>query len=164
MAKINISTIRADLPVTDIQINVAMDNKAIGLVLMPPDVFIQLTVQNNTQYEYMLTNAADISVYIKSIHTQDNIVMPFLKINPQGKILGHEGRHRAGALVNAKKTKLPVAIIVTNEKGYAEYYTHSYEEGKKYLGIDSVPTVWHGQYTSKSFNAKKALTTFKPFY
>jgi hypothetical protein len=74
-----------------------------------------------------------------------------------GKVQGHEGRHRAAALYReSQQARLWVAIELLDETGHAVYYEEPpYEPGKpfpderrRYLDADDMPGYFHGQFRS----------------
>ena len=63
-------------------------------------------------------DAAELDAYNQGTTEGKIRVAPFLKINSEGRVVGHEGRHRAAALMNAEgeDAKMIVAIRYTGKK------------------------------------------------
>ena len=82
----------------------------------------------------------------KSIH------MPWLDVDVHtGKVIGHEGRHRAIAVHLANERKMAVGICL-REKGYPVYYwedTSGHPWVKTYVSKINVPPVFVGQFVHR---------------
>ncbi len=102
-------------------------NKSCGYVYMPPRDFLYLT-SNDSYNKTLLDEALTLDEYNKYAKQGKNVIPPFLIIecgdlatppmrhhspsmSPLGKVLGHEGRHRAAACINAGVSQMPVFLI-----------------------------------------------------
>jgi len=167
-----------DLPISNVQKRNAIGNKCIGYITMHPMDFLELTTTNKEGVERIMNDSQPLEVYLKSIRNRSNLVMPFLGIEvakgklgkaKRGEVVGHEGRHRAAALLKSGKTRLPVAVRVREEgrewKYYAERYVPNEGREKVFMNASIIPEVWTGQFNSSiSKNMSNALKTFESFY
>ena len=102
-------------------------NKSCGYVYMPPHDFLYLT-SNDEYIKQLLKDALPLDEYNKLSKRGKTIIPPFLiiecgnlaepamkpnkpHISPLGKVLGHEGRHRAAACINDAVPQMPVFLI-----------------------------------------------------
>lgn len=97
--------------------------------------------------------------------------MPWLDVSfdsdKDGKIVGHEGRHRAAALIAEgwrNEPIMPCAIILMGKGKWKEYYAEEWEpkHSKRYLGINDIPTRFLGQFDGHA--VEPDLSTFSSFY
>lgn len=94
------------------------DKKGAAIVLMDPDIFLELTTADAAQVRAIRDAAKPIDTYL-SPEVQKNLLLPpFITIDPNrdNKIVSHEGRHRAAAVVNAGGKAFKV-LIRTAEEG-----------------------------------------------
>ena len=132
------------LKVTQAMIENAKDRKGIGLMKMDPYDFLKLT-----------TDSSSVGQWIKEEHettkpldqynewaTDGTIrVMPFLNINMQtGKVMGHEGRHRAAALMAVHGQEMWVCVFLKKD-----WYTVDKVDGK-WLTEADIPNVLIGEF------------------
>lgn len=92
-------------------------NKSCGYVMMDPRDFLDLTTapgKHPTKQE-LLKEALPLAEYNEFAIKGQNILPPWLDIEtekaPIGKVIGHEGRHRAAACVVAGIDTMPVFLI-----------------------------------------------------
>jgi hypothetical protein len=93
------------------------DKKGAAIVLMDPEVFLELTTADAAQVRAIRDAAKPIDTYL-SPEVQKNLLLPpFLTIDPNrdNKIVSHEGRHRAAAVLNAGGKAFKVLIRTTEE-------------------------------------------------
>jgi hypothetical protein len=123
------------LPWTDYMWEWAEDMKVSTVVDMHLDKFISLTIGDIADAQDIQKEAAPLAVYEKHI---DQMLPLFLKVQEDGKVIGHDGRHRAAAMLNAKPRQFtaPVAVIIADEDGYAD---------RAYTSKD-LPRFWKSQF------------------
>jgi len=153
----------ADLTVTANHILVMRDNKAVGFLPLHPLDHLRLTTSSDEHLNDLIKSTPDhkgkkikLARYNKWAEDGDSIIPPFLRVQmSDGKVVGHEGRHRAAALYRADQEALMwVAIELIDEHGYAVYYEEPpYEPAKgmprdrrRYLDQADVPDVFLGQF------------------
>lgn len=162
-----------DLPIHPYQKVVAKDNKCIGYMVMDVEDFLNLTTTNAQSKKEIIDNAQPLDVYLKSIRTRQNIVMPFLNIEVDelgdmtGKVVGHEGRHRAAALLKAGKKRLPVAICIRPKGKEKTYRFEAWSDKGRQLyfwDVSIVPKKLKGQFSSITVDVTKARKQFESFY
>lgn len=87
---------------------------AAGVVCMDPDDFLRLTTKTQDEVQRIQNEAQPLDVY-NDLARAGEITTPYLDVEVgtkgRGKILGHEGRHRAVALARAGGKCLPVAVF-----------------------------------------------------
>jgi hypothetical protein len=154
-----------ELIVTNAHRDVAIDNKSCGIIQMPPEAFLSLTVQGTVD-RWVEEQRAEGSVFSLDQYnawaSAGKIrVMPFLEVETTTKkVVGHEGRHRAIACVDAGLVLMPVAVIL-RKNGTKTYYEHPFIDDrthptpfkKRYMGIKDVPSVFIGQFNATSVRA-----------
>jgi len=100
------------------QLDWARDLKATGFVLLPAETFLRLTLP---VFERDLPNIeADMATVANYQQWSDKAPPPFLKIElNDAQVIGHEGRHRAAALLRERgpDAEMWVAIILAKD-GY----------------------------------------------
>ena len=71
--------------------------------------------------------------------------MPFLHVDSEsGKIYGHEGRHRAAALICAGSNEMPVSIKIRDSEKHKEKY--GYFEAAYDMKFEDLPEYIHGEF------------------
>lgn len=113
------------LDLTDTHRESAKSNKMHSLVRMHPKDFLKLTTSNDDHYNEIKGAARSLSDYNKYAREGSNVNAPHLGMDHRGKVVSHEGRHRAAALVNAGHDTMHVYL-----KGPAQR--------------DDIPERWHG--------------------
>jgi hypothetical protein len=110
------------LLVTPQQVKAAKDNKAAAIVAMPAQDFLALTTYAHHRAEGLVNfkrRALPLDEYNRYSREGETIIMPNLLIDrTTGRVRGHEGRHRAIALIAAEgpEATLPVALRVTESE------------------------------------------------
>lgn len=141
----------------------ARNMRCVGYVMMAPFDFLRLTMpQGVSVVQWIQANQkADrlpsLEVYNQYTRTRSNTQMPYLQLDwgeydsiPLGRVVGHEGRHRAAAVRVAGGTEIPVGIQIVNGL-----------HAPKYLPVPPVFTgQWNHNQTYK-FDPSK-YTPFKP--
>ncbi|MBF0098708.1 MAG: hypothetical protein HQM05_15390 [Magnetococcales bacterium] len=118
------------LEITNDQIDEAIDVHAYSLVMVDPYKFLMLTTMSNSHLREIQKEAKTLDEYNRF----NSNLMPFLWINRNtGRIEGHEGRHRAAAILANGEHEMPVAIRLLPREWNAETW-------------DFVPPVWIGQF------------------
>lgn len=126
----------------------ARTEKACGWLEFPCEEFLLLTTQN--AFRWKVDEAPDtlpLEQYNQFVKDGKTRIIPFLDVDiHSGKVVGHEGRHRALACIKAGVHTMPVAIFL-REKGSKVYYTQDYDTWEKtYKTLADVPEVLHGQF------------------
>lgn len=142
----------------------ARGNKAIIFLNMRADDFLYLTTPNEKAIEQISKEAKTRREYVAWALRGETIIPPLLKLFAKtGKVTGHEGRHRAAAILNEKKdATMWVAIIITDEDYGAMYYYETSPEGKPwsrakhYYGYKDVPEILEGQFSKVRVKVKPA--------
>lgn len=97
-------------------------NKSCGYVLMDPRDFLNLACESTSEKMEIMQEAAPLQTYNDYALAGKNLLPPWLDIEtqkaPMGRVIGHEGRHRAAACVAAKVLKMPV-FLIKREHGVA---------------------------------------------
>lgn len=77
------------------------------------------------------------------------IIPPYLSVDiATGKVQGHEGRHRAGALLRADPTATMWIAIILKEDGIDRYYRSAKDWTKTYLTTANIPKKFTGEFMS----------------
>lgn len=83
------------------------------VAVMRPEQFIRLTTKNEAEFQQIMdqtTNGLDK-------YDKQQYGIPFLDVNmTDGRIYGHEGRHRAAMVFKAGGDKFPVVIVLRRTK------------------------------------------------
>ena len=164
----------AELLVTQQMLSVAKSEKAAGVITMPAWDFLFLTI-NKSVDEWVSDEKDDtkpLDFYNGEAHKDRIRVMPFLDVEMDtGKVVGHEGRHRAAALMaNRNHAEMQVAIYLRRD-GYKVYYTQPYIDSKdytkrfikKFVSTSDIPKTLIGQF-SAGRRVPLNMKTFQPFY
>lgn len=139
------------LPINEEQKRNARSEKATLIVDIDPLVFLELTTTDKGMFptmdhllnpeKYSLDDVKnkDLAFFLSKEIQSDLIAHPFIKLDKRtGKIVGHEGRHRAAAVVRAggKWFRLAVYLIPQDWDGTAK----------------DIPSIWKGQFRNVSFD------------
>ena len=131
-----LGTPTSDLVVSEDQFRRAQDNKAAGFVAMKPRDFLRLTT-NYSVYDQIINTARTLDEYNAWTAAGRILLPPTLKVDVKtGRVLSHEGRHRAAALARAKPGGHMMVAIILAKDGYA----------KRNLGVDDAPDVLLNQW------------------
>jgi len=117
--------VETGLNLTDTHRESAVSNKMHSLVRMHPKDFLKLTTAHEGHYDEIKGAARSLGDYNKYSAEGSSLNAPHLGVNEKGKVVTHEGRHRAAALINAGHDSMHVYL-----KGPAQR--------------DDVPERWHG--------------------
>jgi hypothetical protein len=168
------------LLVTNKNIRQAMSNKSIGYFKMSPREFLLLTTRRSPEQWIESEDAEDqiqtVEQYNNWQRDGSSIHMPWLDVtyngSARGKIVGHEGRHRAAALIQAgwrNEDCFPVAVILREDGKSPIYYKtvltdpdDPYSGQKQMLDLQDVPARFVGQYNSNVVKPK--FSSWKSFY
>ena len=134
---------KSDLPIYKKQIYRTLKEDAPTLIcLINPKNFIYLTVGNITTKENVM-QAANISLLE---YTHEHVKIPRLKMFLySGRIISHDGRHRAAMLIKASKKRFPVFItlyVLQKIKGVWKYSPIHYPN----LSKSDLPDIAIGQF------------------
>lgn len=88
----------------------AVSNKMHALVHMHPRKFLELTTHDDQHASEIKGAAQSLHSYNEFTRNKRIQVAPFLHVSHTGKVIGHEGRHRAAALLNAGHEVMPVYL------------------------------------------------------
>jgi hypothetical protein len=123
----------------------ALDQKATIVVTMPPQMFLDLTI-NSTEMGYLKDRLKSKKQYQKWIDSGHITVHPFIDVDEEtGQVMNHEGRARAYAALLHGDKDYEVAIHL---KPWARYYT-----------MNDVPNVFTAQYNpSYKINFKDLIS------
>lgn len=146
----------SDLKITDRMLENSKSNKSVGWLYLDPVQFLSLTVTDHNVYDWIkkeLPHTKTIDQY-NSYET----LMPWLDVDMHtGKVIGHEGRHRAAACIKSGVKRLPVSICL-RDHGYPVYYRQpnisDHESPKQlekvFVTKKDVPRVLVGQFVHRS--------------
>lgn len=144
----------AELEMSDLQHKVAKGNKQHVLVHMHPLHFLDLTTDSKMPPSHFRSAAQKVDDYNSYTRSGETLNSPFLTIHKDGKVLGHEGRHRAAALLNDGETRMPVHIRIQDHEDLASV---SYRD----IGWEHVPDRLHNQYDRPVSIPKKEMSLVK---
>lgn len=126
------------LVVTSDQLNNAHSRYAYGIYPFDPNKFLELTTSDNDVVRELCREALDVSLYNAFGASGETQVMPMLTVkHSTGKILNHEGRHRACALINSGENTMQVAMY---------YVDDEYNNLVKYDQMTTPPGYIYGEY------------------
>lgn len=102
------------LAVTDTQRRLrAMEVKVAFVATMDPVLFLRLTTTNDAHAQMIAESAARLDAYNAWSAQGETLIAPYLEVDMKtGKVVGHEGRHRAAALLAAGEHEMPVGIVL----------------------------------------------------
>jgi len=155
----------------------ARGNKFNILVEMTPMEFLRLTTVDDAQIAEIIDTAKPLSTYNAAAAAETNIIPCFLTLDiasGKAKVTGHEGRHRAGALLNAGEDGVgqPVYLRIQDaHPGQAEKMLEKLPGGRDrwlwdttYLwGWDELPEMLVGQFRSTVKVPKSRLKVIEPY-
>lgn len=143
------------LLITDGMKNRARVNKSVGYVLMPPESFLLLTTPNAAKFRLdEAPSVPSLDQYNKWTHEKEDM-MPYLDMDMRtGKVMQHEGRHRALACMVAHVKLMPVAIFLRKSGGLQYYYWDPESGRKRYNTLADMPMELHGQFAPTRIEVK----------
>ena len=133
------------LTVTDEMIRQARGNKFSFIATINPREFLKLTTSGNMPPDYFKEQCKTLDQYNQWAHEGESIIMPALWIKKE-KVVGHEGRHRAAALICAGHDKMPVAVRLYPQDEHEEKY--GYWEAPYEMKYEDMERAIHGEYGS----------------
>jgi hypothetical protein len=120
--------------------------EADALITMSPKDFLTLTTRNENEYWRIMEDTRGLDFY-NSDEIQDNMcVHPFLILDENGIITGHEGRHRAAATINNGEKKYEVGLILRGRWQGIPNRIIAEERGNDYFIAMPKPK-WINKYT-----------------
>lgn len=152
------------LKITPRMLENARANKCAGWLEMNPLDFLRLTTTKPNVFDWIKQEQSDtksLAEYNQYAASGASALMPWLDVDmATGKVIGHEGRHRAIAVYLANSRAFPVAICL-RERGYPVYYQWAesgkpYPEDRKkvYVSQKDVPPVLVGQFIHREVAIK----------
>lgn len=152
-----------ELKITPTMISQAKGNKMAGMLRMYALDFLRLTVATPNVFDFIrdeVDHTKTVAQYNEFAATGKSIHMPWLDVDMHtGKVVGHEGRHRAMAVY--KETSghnFPVGICL-RDRGYPAYYKEvkvdpteedPYPFYKKiFVTKEDIPPVFIGQFVHR---------------
>lgn len=139
----------SDLKITDKMLANAKTNKSVGWMYFDPVQFLSLTVTDHNVYDWIKKEIPDTKT-VEDYNSYD-IHMPWLDIDMHtGKVVGHEGRHRAAACIKSKVKRVPVALCL-RDHGHPVYYEENHATNTKtFVSKKDIPKVLVGQFVHRS--------------
>jgi len=142
-----------EILLTEAQIEVARDNKLVGFIRMEAIDFLRLTIdaRDDDSVEGFVHALDEYSKSAQPLEayngwTRDGKIRiaPGLAVLPSGKVVSHEGRHRAAALIDAagEDVVMLVGIELKNDDGY----NWSPRAMRNQARLRNVPPVFYGQW------------------
>lgn len=111
-----------------------VDQKAIIIVTMPPELFIKLTTQSHN-IEQIRDRTKSKEFYQDLMDKEEIGIPPFLSIKDNGQIVSHEGRARALAAMDAGDKEFQVGILL--------------HPSTRNASLKDIPPTWIGQFDKK---------------
>lgn len=160
------------LIVTPTHIRQMVGNKASGYLTMKPQDFLALTCTSAAEQRIIQDEAEPLEQYNAWAKSGDNILPPWLEVQIShdadvsfGKVMGHEGRHRAAACIAAGVSLMPVFIWAKDGRT-STYKIHPYPDDKerwhqwRYIEPSDLPQKLIGQY--QAVQRELNFDTWKP--
>lgn len=121
--------------------NAGSDREGIAFYEIPHMEFLKLTTKNDAEINDLRNDGKLKSVDEYNQYAKEDKfnVHPHLEISPTGKIIAHEGRHRAIAEMDTGEKLYRIAIV-------ANYHGWNPEYGKRWYRKLPVPASLTGQY------------------
>jgi hypothetical protein len=130
-----------------------LDSKVNAVVTLHPDTFLDLTTNGPQHKLSIMREAQSLDQYNQYAEKENTQIPPFLKINiidsydrSLGKVVTHEGRHRAAALLANGENSMPVALVL------AEGFVPSRQRT-----VLDMPLRWLSEYTDQMFIASSII-------
>lgn len=161
----------AELKLTQQMFDRAKANKCVGWFYMDPRDYLRLTI-DEANVDAWIAHEGDEVQSLEVYNSYNITLMPWLDVDMHsGKVVGHEGRHRAAACIKAGVKKFPVAICL-REQGYPTYYRQpfidEYENPKQLMKVfvtkDDVPSMLKGQFRAASVSIKSNIAHMQEFW
>jgi hypothetical protein len=126
----------------------ALSEKSNWIVDMEPGLFIRMTTPHFKAFCEVIDESKPLDFYLSEEINKDMSVHPFLNIDQAtGKIRGHEGRHRAAAVLKKGGKWFRVAL-------------HLKPSGRSYRPKD-MPMSWIGEFDSDRYDIKNLMQAGK---
>ncbi len=123
----------------------ARGNKHHVVVSMRPEDFLKLTTRDDDYVDRIKNQCKKLDEYNQWTERGESILMPFLYVDSEsGQITGHEGRHRAAALICAGSNEMPVSIRIGGSEKHKEKY--GYFEATYDMKFEDLPEYIRGEY------------------
>lgn len=117
----------------------AVDLKSNWIIDIEPAILLKMTTPNFKAFCDIVDEAKPLEFYLSEEINKGMTVHPFLQIDKEtGKIVGHEARHRACAVM--KKGGKWFRVAVQLKPGARSYKT------------TDMPMIWTGEFNSDTFN------------
>lgn len=139
-------------------INKAKKLGAIGMMRITPDVYLKLT--SHEWRDKIRKEALEVEDYNALIQGGKIDCVPYIRITKSGKVVGHEGRHRAQAIEDAGGKFIEVALILA-ENPHSTSKKDRYIPLEEEIEISDIPNLWKAQFSELKLPVN--LGTFKPF-
>lgn len=154
----------------------ALDSKHAGTVIMSPEDFLRLTTRGARDIQVIMDEAKTLEEYNAYTKSGKSIYLPWLYVTLDGMqykdtspslkvgaVVGHEGRHRAAALIKAGQRKMAVSLRLY-VGGIERRYR--YGEGVEPFSKESwtredLPKYVYGEFSSERVALNVA--SFKPY-
>lgn len=91
--------------------------EGIATYKISPLDFLKLTTQNDDEINSIISMTKPVDFYDQPEIQAGITVAPHLEIDDNGKIVGHEGRHRAASALNAGINQIEIGIVA-NQSGW----------------------------------------------
>lgn len=133
------------LRITPEHLRQARGNNMHFIAEVPVQKFLELTTSSEESVQQIMQSCQTVDDYNRYASEGENIIMPFLVIDTErNKIVGHEGRHRAAAIVCSGAKTMPVSFrLKPNEEAQKKY---GYFEAKFQMRFEDMPTSVTGEY------------------
>ena len=144
--KTKVNEVTPKLRITPEHLRQARASKFQMVVQFPVMDFLYLTTANDKDIEDIMSTAQPTLVYNRAAKSGENILMPLLIVDQDAeKIVAHEGRHRAAALLKKGAKSMPVAIKLRPGKALDAKYPEEYDPIYK-AKYEDLPKFIHGQF------------------
>jgi len=125
------------LIVTEHHVENMIDGHAVGFLPIRAGDFIELTIKTKPHWKVLRANAKPLDFYNEFALTGKIRVPPFIKVQAStGRIVGHEGRHRAAALINevGPDAEMWIGLILVNDEYYVIRNVRPEDVGRYLVG------------------------------
>jgi len=165
------TTTLGELLITEKMRKRAKSFPAVGFIDIDPRDFLKLTTQDEKHLQYIVFNAKPVEQYNQWVRDGEILVSPYLNVDMHtGRVCGHEGRHRAAALIRDESAKKMKVAVVLKDRGCSRRDPYE-EKGKpwttafrvRWLGAKDLPDALTGQVRD-DVEVKVDKSTFDPLY
>jgi hypothetical protein len=123
-----------DLVITEKQRRVARANHAVGVIIVAPWDFLRLTTTNDAHRKLIQSQALDLDQYNRWSLEGEIVAAPYIDVDINGRVVSHEGRHRAAAMMKREYGQMPVVV---------------YARPSKSFDVSNIPIVLIGQFNTR---------------